>query len=143
VVLQQQRSVLIYVLHTAVIRAFEGPYLGNTGTTALEKAIDQVIDDPSLYANAIPFVQSSGTGKSKLIKELAKKNLVLVLNLRENDRVGDYCKYPTKPVLEKLTLCSVPPTRRWCAGIFTGNERYNRPCCTLAIAIFSLSLRHL
>jgi hypothetical protein len=81
VVLQQQRSVLIYVLHTAVIRAFEGPYLGNTGTTALEKAIDQVINDSHLSANAILFVQSSGTGKSRLIKELAKRIFVLGLNL--------------------------------------------------------------
>ena len=95
-------SVLIYILHTAVISAFKSPYLGNTA--ALEKAIDQVINDRNLYANAIPFVQSSGTGKSRLMGELAKNFFVLVLNLRENDNPGDFCKYCWKPVLEKLTL---------------------------------------
>ena len=94
-------SVLIYILHTAVISSFKSPYLGNTA--ALEKAIDQVINDRNLYANAIPFVQSSGTGKSRLMGELAKIFFVLVLNLRENDNPRDFCKYCWKPVLEKLT----------------------------------------
>ena len=101
VVLQQQRSVvLIYVLHTAVVNAFKSPYIGNTA--ALEKAIDQVINDKSLHANAIPFVQSSGTGKSRLMKELGMKVFVLVLNLREDDRIGEFCKYCWKqPVLKR------------------------------------------
>ena len=90
----------------AVISAFKSPYLGNTA--AIERAIDQVIDDSNLYANAIPFVQSSGTGKSRLMSELGKKIFVLVLNLREDDCIGDFCKYHWKLVLEKLTLYSVP-----------------------------------
>ena len=39
------------------------------------------------YANAnpIPFVQSSGTGKSRLMVQLGQECFVLVLNLREDD----------------------------------------------------------
>jgi len=89
-------SILTYVAHSAVIGAFKNTYKGST--VALRKAIDQVVNDPKLYANAIPFVQSSGTGKSRLMVELGRECFVLVLNLREDDPIGAFCKCHWKPV---------------------------------------------
>jgi len=78
------------VAHVAVVAAFTNTYRGST--VALRKAIDQVINDGNLYANVIPFVQSSGTGKSRLMVELGRTCFVLVLNLREDDPKGSFCK---------------------------------------------------
>ncbi len=77
-------------LREAVRDAFETPYIGDSGT--VQKAVEQVVGDTNLYANAIPFVQSSGTGKSRLMVELAQDFFVLMLNLREDDPRGSFCK---------------------------------------------------
>ena len=84
------------VPYSAVRNAFATPYRGDTA--ALRIAIDQVINDPHLSANAIPFVQSSGTGKSRLMVELGKDFFVLILNLRDDDPEGSFCKSHWKPV---------------------------------------------
>jgi hypothetical protein len=78
-------------LPEAILNAFAGNYLGSSAT--LQKAIEQVIGDPNLYANAIPFVQSSGTGKSRLMVELGRHFFVLMVNLREDDSAGGFCKW--------------------------------------------------
>jgi len=67
------------------------PYKGNTAT--LRMAIDQVINDRDLYTNGIPFVQSSGTGKSRLKVELGKEYFVLIVNLGDEVPEGSFCKF--------------------------------------------------
>jgi hypothetical protein len=40
------------------------------------------------YANYLPIVQSSGTGKSRMVDELAGEVFTIPLNLREADTSG-------------------------------------------------------
>ena len=95
-------SVLIYILHTAVISAFLRARIWATQLLLRRQSTKSLMTEICMLM-PIPFVQSSGTGKFRLVGELAKKFFVLVLNLRENDNPGDFCKYCWKPVLEKLT----------------------------------------
>jgi hypothetical protein len=41
-----------------------------------------------IYANYLPIVQSSGTGKSRMVDELAGEVFTIPLNLREADTTG-------------------------------------------------------
>ncbi|KAG6883444.1 hypothetical protein C0993_006159, partial [Termitomyces sp. T159_Od127] len=54
--------------------------------TILAHALDQ--RNQFYYAQAIPIVQSSGTGKSRTIDELGKTMLVIPLNLRPPEHTG-------------------------------------------------------
>lgn len=86
---------LPFIFDTATRDAFTLQYRGdNIVLEALKGAIDNVIKDNEIWANALPFVQSSGTGKSRLIVELGNDFYVLFLNLREDDPHGAYCELP-------------------------------------------------
>jgi hypothetical protein len=59
----------------SLARSFEQPYQGpalDNFISVLYKHMDEY--DPSMfYGRNIPIIQSSGTGKSKLIRDLSKK----------------------------------------------------------------------
>ncbi|KAF9011504.1 hypothetical protein BDZ89DRAFT_1077772 [Hymenopellis radicata] len=101
-----------------ILDAFAGTYIGDS--TTVQKAIEQVIGDTNLYANAIPFVQSSGTGKSRLMVELGQHFFVLMLNLREEDSPGNY-SYPEPDcdvrtylqVMEPASKDDITPQEHW------------------------------
>lgn len=69
----------------AVIRAWNFKYHGDTHRILL-RAIDELHALPvqNNYAKIIPIVQSSGTGKSKTVDQVAKERILLPMCLRED-----------------------------------------------------------
>ena len=65
-------------------RAWDTDYRGN-GATLLEKIAISAMSQPceSAYTNQISIIQSSGTGKSRTVDELAKRLFSFPFNLRE------------------------------------------------------------
>ncbi|KAM6501351.1 hypothetical protein JOM56_004365 [Amanita muscaria] len=78
----------------AVIRAFNLPYYGGSHTLLL-RVIDELHALPieRKHTNIVPIVQSSGTGKSKTVDEVAKMRILFPLCIREH--IGENCfAYP-------------------------------------------------
>lgn len=72
----------------ATIKAWDLPYVGRA-VSLLHDAINQMNvtrqsrpDKDNEYANFVPIVQSSGTGKSRLVNELARCVFTLPFNIR-------------------------------------------------------------
>ncbi len=71
----------------AIENAWTTQYLGDAPEvlwTRIKKAMKQA----NLYAKYLAIVQSSGTGKSRMIEELSKKHLVIPVNLRGPNETG-------------------------------------------------------
>ncbi|KAB5592224.1 hypothetical protein CTheo_4321 [Ceratobasidium theobromae] len=75
----------------ATHRAWSTPYRGET-VNLLTKAIHQmnIQRGSKAYANFVPIVQSSGTGKSRAADELAKLIFTIPLNLRPSEDETGY-----------------------------------------------------
>ncbi|KIL66650.1 hypothetical protein M378DRAFT_10017 [Amanita muscaria Koide BX008] len=81
-------------LENAVICAFNLPYYGGSHTLLL-RVIDELHALPieRKHTNIVPIVQSSGTGKSKTVDEVAKMRILFPLCIREH--IGEICfAYP-------------------------------------------------
>jgi hypothetical protein len=73
----------------AVIEAWNTEYRGGSAQSLLQ-LIDDVHNQPveRRYAKVVPMIQSSGTGKSKTVDEIAKTRILFPLCLREDIGVG-------------------------------------------------------
>ena len=69
----------------AVISAWSTEYRGKSAESLLQ-SIDDVHNQPveRRYAKIVPIIQSSGTGKSKTVDEIAKTRILFPLCLRED-----------------------------------------------------------
>ena len=90
-------KLVLQFLLVSDIHNMSDPYLDDffqrlVYTAALRMAIDRVINNKKLYSNGIPFVQSSGTGKSRLMVELGKDFFVIIITLSDDDPPGSFCK---------------------------------------------------
>jgi hypothetical protein len=72
-----------------VIQAWKAKYIGNSHRILLQ-AIDKLNDEREHYAKIIAMIQSSGTGKSKTMDEIAKERVLFPLCLREDIGVDYY-----------------------------------------------------
>lgn len=73
---------------TATVRAWDGPYMG-TAHDCLYNAMHKHQKNETAYGRILSIVQSSGTGKSRMVDELSKKHLVVPINLRPIDENGE------------------------------------------------------
>lgn len=71
-------------MSTAVRDAWTSPYVGNAHTMLLEN-VCRLNENrrPSPYRTSVLVLQSSGTGKSRTVDELAKDIFVIPLNIRK------------------------------------------------------------
>ncbi|KAF8548189.1 hypothetical protein OG21DRAFT_1526653 [Imleria badia] len=79
---------------------------------------------PGYYAKFCSIVQCSGTGKSRMLTELSKKDVVVIyMNLRgETDKLG----FPARDPIPSQILTEFPPTE----------EAYQTVCYAFFIALF-------
>jgi hypothetical protein len=76
--------IIIYYRPAAVISAWDMPFKGQAHGR-LMVAIDELNSaEANSYAKILPITQSSGTGKSKTVDQMAMERIVLPLCLREN-----------------------------------------------------------
>jgi hypothetical protein len=76
---------LFLPLGTATEKAWDAPFLGDAHER-LHKTMDsRWRSKNTLYARYLAIVQSSGTGKSRMIDELSKEHFVIPINLRSAD----------------------------------------------------------
>ncbi|KAI9568063.1 hypothetical protein HD554DRAFT_2172787 [Boletus coccyginus] len=81
----------------------------------------RTVNNPKYYGKFCSIVQSSGTGKSRMLTELSKKDVVVIyMNLRgENDKLG----FPGRDPIPSQILTQFPPTegayRIICYAFFT------------------------
>ena len=80
-----RRDLLIVFLATE--SAWTTQYRGEA-PTVLWTQIKAAMKQPNRYARYLEIVQSSGTGKSRMIEELSKTHLVIPINLRGPDESG-------------------------------------------------------
>ncbi|KAH7884825.1 hypothetical protein F5I97DRAFT_1929649 [Phlebopus sp. FC_14] len=90
------------------------------------------LEDQKYYGKFCSIVQSSGTGKSRLLTELRKKDVVVVyMNLRgKTERSG----FPQRDDF---------PARALTENIDESEEQYTQRCCAFWIAIFHTLTRDL
>lgn len=71
-------------MSTAVRDAWASPYIGDAHTMLLEN-VRRLNENrrPSPYRTSVLVLQSSGTGKSRTVDELAKDIFVIPLNIRK------------------------------------------------------------
>ena len=69
------------IVFSATENAWTTHYRGEA-PEALWIRIKKAMNQPGRYARYLAIVQSSGTGKSRMIEELSKKHLVIPVNLR-------------------------------------------------------------
>ncbi|KAG6894184.1 hypothetical protein C0992_007173 [Termitomyces sp. T32_za158] len=68
----------------------------------LARSQEEEKDEVETYAQVIPIVQSSGTGKSRMIDELSKELIVIPLNLRPHNNTGKAVKQLLKESAQAL-----------------------------------------
>ncbi|KAG6805877.1 hypothetical protein H0H93_003901 [Arthromyces matolae] len=73
----------------ATRKSWEGPFVGNAASVLKETIMKHTqCPSPNLYSLSMSVVQSSGTGKSRLIDELARTIPVVFLNTRPENHSG-------------------------------------------------------
>ena len=80
-----RRDLLIVFLATE--GAWTTQYRGEA-PTVLWTQIKAAMKEPNRYARYLEIVQSSGTGKSRMIEELSREHLVIPVNLRDSHETG-------------------------------------------------------
>jgi hypothetical protein len=71
----------------ALERSWDGPFHGK-GTEALMCVVRAICSDRDMYHNALAILQSSGTGKSRLVHEISKSYFMFPMCLRDNSGAG-------------------------------------------------------
>ena len=69
------------------MQAWSQPYVGGA-YKCFYKVIGRYQELQTLYGRILPMVQSSGTGKSRMVDELSKEHLVVPINLRPQGESG-------------------------------------------------------
>jgi hypothetical protein len=74
-----------------ILRSWATPFIGTRTLKALEQHVEEAISNELLHAPYCSIVQSSGTGKSRLVDEFSKSNFLIPINLRmEDDSMGTH-----------------------------------------------------
>jgi hypothetical protein len=84
-----------------VERAWKQDYKDNMGLHVFKKRVELCSTQDRVYARVLPVVQSSGTGKSRLLDEVAKTTFTFPLCLRPPEDNGMHCS-----VLGTLSRCA-------------------------------------
>lgn len=71
------------MLSIVVREAFQVPYVGNIHDILYRNIC--AMTRTSIYSTTVPIVQSSGTGKSRMVDELAKKVFTIPFCLRPDE----------------------------------------------------------
>ncbi len=77
----------LLIVFLAIENAWTTQYRGDA-PAALWTRIENAMKQEDLYAKYLVIVQSSGTGKSRMIEELSKTHLVIPVNLRGLGETG-------------------------------------------------------
>ena len=77
----------LLILFLATENAWITQYRGKA-PAALWAQIKMAMTQTNRYARYLAIVQSSGTGKSRMIEELSKEHLVIPVNLRDSHETG-------------------------------------------------------
>lgn len=89
-------------LEQVVRNAWTNEYIGDAHLMLLETVKDMCATCEEPYTNSVPIIQSSGSGKSRTVDELAKIVFVIPLNIRE-EMQGEYLYPPAdKSIYEYL-----------------------------------------
>jgi hypothetical protein len=72
-------------IHTATMKAWGQQYIGEAHE-CLYEVMHKHQENKTAYGRFLSIVQSSGTGKSRMVDELSKEHLVVPINLRP---IGD------------------------------------------------------
>ncbi|KAI0044973.1 hypothetical protein FA95DRAFT_1608076 [Auriscalpium vulgare] len=67
------------------IKSWNTPYLGCVKDVFIS-TLRRHMDRKNIYARSVPMIQSSGTGKSRLLDEVAKEIVVIPMNLRSGSQ---------------------------------------------------------
>jgi hypothetical protein len=124
-----RRDLLIVFLATE--SAWTTQYRGEA-PTALWTRIKKIMKQVNGYARYLAIVQSSGTGKSRMIEELGKTHLVIPVNLRGFGETGlslFFC-HTAGWQWFKISQAILPQTRQH-AHIFPGQPAKRRPVSML------------
>ncbi|KAF8350898.1 hypothetical protein F5887DRAFT_322542 [Amanita rubescens] len=116
-----------------IITGFQQDYHGMAVDAFLEylKDNEEKYGKGTYYAKFCSIVQSSGTGKSRLLCELRKKDvIVLYMNIRDP---GDVHAYPPQDTSPAKIL----------TGSFTNEDNYTHRCRAFFTAIFTCLQEHL
>jgi hypothetical protein len=91
---------------TETFEAFQHPYEGDSPDLLLSILDDYRRDNKpdETYNYSISMVQSSGTGKSRLVELIAQKRFTLLFNLREDVEQGEYSAFVDSP--SRIDPCS-------------------------------------
>jgi hypothetical protein len=73
---------MVVLSSAATEKAWRAPFSGNAHQRLYDTMQRQWKSRDALYARYLAIVQSSGTGKSRMIDELSKEHLVIPINLR-------------------------------------------------------------
>jgi hypothetical protein len=78
-----------------LLRSWATPFIGTRTLKALEQHVEEVVSNELSYAPFCSIIQSSGTGKSRLVDEFSKYNFLIPINLRmEDDGMGGSSNFP-------------------------------------------------
>ncbi|KAI6096150.1 hypothetical protein F5141DRAFT_1067869 [Pisolithus sp. B1] len=118
-------------------RAFTSPYQGKAADAFCEylehnnRNFQFGGGTPEYYGKFCSIVQSSGTGKSRLLYELHKKGvLVLYIDLRPS---SDTASYPVRDLIPEKILTE---------GYYSEND-YSARCCAFFAAVFTAVTKYL
>lgn len=84
----------------ATLRSWATPFIGTRSLKALEQRVEEVVSNELSYAPYCSIIQSSGTGKSRLVDEFSKYNFLIPINLRMED---DGFPPPDRAIRDVLT----------------------------------------
>jgi len=89
-------------VRSSVEHAFESKFVGDAGF--LCEAVKDVFreNNAKRYCNSFSILQSSGTGKSRLVDEMAKSILTFPICVRADDLPGHFC------TLLLMSPCIIP-----------------------------------
>ena len=126
-----RRGLLIVIL--AIENAWITEYRGEA-PAALWTRIKKAMQQADLYAKYLAIVQSSGTGKSRMIEELSKKHLVIPVNLRDSLESGLYF-FSHAAGWQWLKSFRISSSRQETIRISFRDDQRNRgprPCCSFS-----------
>ncbi|KAL6303725.1 hypothetical protein BKA93DRAFT_786438 [Sparassis latifolia] len=107
-----QRFYSITMQKQATMAAWYSPYIGNAHVALLDaiKEMNRTRGDQG-YANYVPIIQSSGTGKSRVVDQLASLVFTVPFNVREeNVESGHPFPHPDDAIrAHLLDVCSNSP----------------------------------
>ena len=101
----------LLIVFLATESAWTTQYRGEA-PAALWTRIKETMNKADRYARYLAIVQSSGTGKSRMIEELSKTHLVIPVNLRGSSETGLFLVFVTPQAGSGLKYFRLSSPRR-------------------------------